>query len=154
VRPITVVFTIGTDRLQIALEGVDAVMAAQRQRALVAVRDSPKAAIGASRCDAALKSEALLNRQRDRGVNVPYLPEIEGTASACRKAVADREKLVKSGGLNAETTYHVVIHNPLSLSTSQSLVYRSKLLPRSGRVKSISDIQSYVADYPVEGVHA
>lgn len=146
-EPIAVSVKVGAETLQVALEGASSGKAAERQKKIEAAKVSGPKPGEAQRCDKLFKSEALLKQMRGRGGNIPYNPEIEGGAESCRAAEARRkaaEQALQEGP--TETAYHASIYDARSLGSGEIVVFRAKLLPKSGCVKSEADVESYTAN--------
>lgn len=145
--PIAMSVKVGAETLNVVLEGASPAKAAERQRRIDAGKVSGPTPAEAQRCDKLFKSEAALKQMRARGSSVPYNPEIDGGAEACRAADARRktaERALQDGP--KETAYHAKVFDARSLGTGELLVFRAKLLPKSGCVKSDTEVVSFTAN--------
>jgi hypothetical protein len=92
-------------------------------------------------CKRALSGEAKRNELRRQGKVIPDLPEIEGVATACRRAAAQPKG-------PDETAVHDYAFDPLHPSSNGTPVYRAQLAQGGTCVARMDDVQSYTARYP------
>lgn len=132
---------LATGTVTLALAGADARKADEE----VARKSG---ALSPMSCKRALAGEAKRNELRRQGRVIPDLPEIEGVATACRRAAAQQKDPAARTKAQDETAVHDYAFDPMNPSSNGTPVYRARLAQGGSCVARIEDVESYTARYP------